>query len=334
MFPLLMKTQENIKNTSLLKIKETILQRALHQLFSSGIGELETVSGRRVQILSAGELNLHEGPDFKNSSIILDGCFITGDIEFHKKTSNWLEHGHDNDYYKNVILHVVLQNDNQIFGRQRETLIIDSKQLSEYLPKRENSMPGTKSISTNNINHNYLEEKFDTSSMVDLQDWALSRIMRKAAEAAELLTTYNKIETLNVLIQRHLSSYFSKRTRHIYNQSIKERMTNDIAGSCYTQIIDRVCVESQPINLPELNLLLKKKIATEGDGLRREIFINCVLPLLIALTGRYERLNIISIFWSMPSSNYYGSLGRRFPKIPQNYVWEQQGMLEYLRNLS
>lgn len=36
-------------------------------------------------------------------------------------------------------------------------------------------------------------------------------------------------------------------------------------------------------------------------------------------------------FWSITSLQTYGVLTRQFPHISQEYLWQQQGMLEYRR---
>jgi len=71
-----------------------------------------TESGQRLELLSRGDWNLERGPDFKKAKILLNGQQIQGDIEIHRKSSDWGLHGHSGDpHYRNVILHVVALND-------------------------------------------------------------------------------------------------------------------------------------------------------------------------------------------------------------------------------
>lgn len=73
---------------------------------------LQTANGEALQIIFAGELNKNQGPDFLNAQIKIDNTILAGSIELHLKASQWKEHGHQNDSnYKNVILHVVFEND-------------------------------------------------------------------------------------------------------------------------------------------------------------------------------------------------------------------------------
>jgi len=74
--------------------------------------ELQTVKGEGLQIISAGKLNNNQGPDFTNAQVKIDNTTLVGSIELHLKTSQWNEHGHSSDSnYKNVVLHVVFEND-------------------------------------------------------------------------------------------------------------------------------------------------------------------------------------------------------------------------------
>jgi hypothetical protein len=74
--------------------------------------ELQTTAGEKLQIIFPGKLNSNQGPDFTNAKIKVDNTTLAGSIELHLKASQWNEHGHSNDSnYKNVILHVVFEND-------------------------------------------------------------------------------------------------------------------------------------------------------------------------------------------------------------------------------
>lgn len=73
---------------------------------------LTTFSGLPLQIIFQGEFNTNQGPDFLQARIVIDDIQLAGSVELHLKTSDWKNHGHDNDiHYKNVILHVVWEHD-------------------------------------------------------------------------------------------------------------------------------------------------------------------------------------------------------------------------------
>lgn len=76
--------------------------------------ELQTIAGEKLQIIFPGKLNTNQGPDFSNAQIKIDATILAGSVELHLKTSQWKEHGHSTDAnYKNVILHVVFENDEE-----------------------------------------------------------------------------------------------------------------------------------------------------------------------------------------------------------------------------
>ena len=71
---------------------------------------LRTQCGKRVAIRSRGNWNrAEEGPDFKQSLLLIDGMESSGDVEIHFNPQDWEAHGHQDDpNYNQVILHVCL----------------------------------------------------------------------------------------------------------------------------------------------------------------------------------------------------------------------------------
>ena len=75
---------------------------------------LRTVDGRRVKVLYAGRPAPGHGPDFQNAVVRMDGERTSGNVELHRKPSDWRAHGHDADpAYDDVMLHVVAQADSE-----------------------------------------------------------------------------------------------------------------------------------------------------------------------------------------------------------------------------
>lgn len=77
---------------------------------------LVTSAGEPIKILYPGLYNRSEGgPDFLNARLRIGQTLWVGHVEIHTRSSDWNRHKHYSDpHYKNVILHVVFQNDVEI----------------------------------------------------------------------------------------------------------------------------------------------------------------------------------------------------------------------------
>ena len=77
--------------------------------------DLKTTEGEIVDIVATGYRNTNSGPDFLEARIQIGDKLWAGHVEIHVKSSDWNRHGHQTDRaYKNVILHVVYENDTQV----------------------------------------------------------------------------------------------------------------------------------------------------------------------------------------------------------------------------
>lgn len=115
-----MSTPQNMPEEFLQYIWET-------RLFTAD--NLKTTDNNQLEILNQGKHNTNSGPDFFNAKIKIDNTIWAGNIEVHKKASDWQKHNHHNDKaFDNVILHVVEINDKQISRSNGElipTLILN-----------------------------------------------------------------------------------------------------------------------------------------------------------------------------------------------------------------
>ncbi len=72
------------------------------------IGGMQTTDGQEVEVIDPGLHNRNSGPDFFNAKVKINGTLWVGNVEIHDKSSDWYQHGHQQDeHYNNVVLHVV-----------------------------------------------------------------------------------------------------------------------------------------------------------------------------------------------------------------------------------
>ena len=93
---------------------------------------LTTSSKQNLEILSVGLHNLNSGPDFFNAKLKIDDQLWAGNVEIHINSSDWYVHKHETDKnYDNVILHVVWNDDVEIF--RKDNTLIPTLELKEYV---------------------------------------------------------------------------------------------------------------------------------------------------------------------------------------------------------
>jgi uncharacterized protein DUF2851 len=87
-------------------------------------------TGETLQIMSQGEQNTHQGPDFLDARLRIGAISWVGNIELHVLASDWTRHAHEEDpLYNNIILHVVWENDRP--GSQQIPVLV----LQDRVPK-------------------------------------------------------------------------------------------------------------------------------------------------------------------------------------------------------
>lgn len=100
---------------------------------------LKTTQKHKLQIVKPGIHNHHAGPDFQHAHININSTLWAGSVEIHKKSSDWLVHGHQKDKaYNNTILHVVFEHDKEIYrssGEPIPTLELKNRIPSKYLQR-------------------------------------------------------------------------------------------------------------------------------------------------------------------------------------------------------
>ncbi len=97
---------------------------------------LVTTKGECVEVASVGMQNQLSGPDFLNAKLTIGNQLWIGNIEIHIRASDWFLHKHETDTnYDAVILHVVWEEDVEVYGRDNNPLptVELSKIISEEL---------------------------------------------------------------------------------------------------------------------------------------------------------------------------------------------------------
>ncbi|MGO9482165.1 MAG: DUF2851 family protein [Candidatus Kryptoniota bacterium] len=95
---------------------------------------ISSTSGKRVEIIQTGEVNSDAGPDFKHALIKIEGVTMRGEIELHKRSSDWYSHNHQTDRnYNGVVLHVVVECDEPRSCQTESGRTIETVELSKFL---------------------------------------------------------------------------------------------------------------------------------------------------------------------------------------------------------
>ena len=93
---------------------------------------LVTNQNESILILDVGSHNHQSGPDFFNAKIEIGGQLWAGNVEIHPNASDWYAHHHENDIaYDNVILHVVWNDDLEVY--RRDNTLIPTLELKKFV---------------------------------------------------------------------------------------------------------------------------------------------------------------------------------------------------------
>lgn len=301
-----MKYYENDKN-------ELVWQVALKNFVNANHNQFVSQNDKLISIFSIGEHNKFEGPDFKNACIQINENMIIGDIEFHKKTSDWISHNHSADpNYNNVALHIVFEED-KFFRTNFETILINRKQLEPY----------------QNIKKQTIEELGN----YECKCLSILRLLIKTKNISKLLKI-NSIDNVffNILTD-FLIRYSNFRTRH-FNPEID---LNRIFSLLQNSYMYKCVCNNRYEYLLDVNILFKDFIEETNLGginkhLKQEILTNVILPIAFCIATKSVKKQLLLWYRSAKTRSKYGILKRIYPNAEQKYIWQQQGMLEYHKN--
>jgi len=151
--------------------------------------ELKTNQGESLSIIEIGRHNQeNSGPDFFNAKVKIDGQVWAGNIEIHVKSSDWYAHNHQEDSaYDNVILHVVWEDDVEVFRRDNE--IIPSFSLEKYVAH--GTLENYKSLIGIPSKHINCEKHFSSFDDFTISNWLermyIERLEHKSNLIVDLL---------------------------------------------------------------------------------------------------------------------------------------------------
>ena len=262
-----------------------------------------------ISILSIGEHNKFEGPDFKNSCIKKNNSTIIGDIEFHKKTSDWTNHNHSNDTnYNNVILHIAFEED-AFFNNDFETIILNRKLLEPYQKIKEHK-----------------KKPID-----DCKYLSISRLLTKTKYSYNLLKRNSIDDVFFSMLIDFLVRYSNFRTRQ-FNKEID--LTRIFSLLQTTYLYDCICKNKYSF---DVNKLFKEFIENTNLGdiskhLKQEILTNVILPIAFCVVNSEVKTQLLLWYFSAKTRTKYGVLKYNYPDTEQKYIWQQQGMLEHYKN--
>lgn len=301
-------------------LPELYLQRLVRLLFSDPEKLWKTVNHQHFQILSPGEWNFDEGPDFRNMAVILNNHVEIGDAEVHRYRSEWEKHQHwKNKLYRNTLFHVFFVDDGIPVNEPIYPIHISSKEFQSAYQKDQQLLQQ--------------QQQTDLASLEILQEFAYRRIVRKSEELWEDIKYHRD---LLLLLKAKIAQFFHRHSRAKrrpkgmlkHAQSILQSQKLEAWAVLLQQIRNQENISDVPALLQNLR---QTPLAEEGKATRMELLINVFFPMAYALAEPATQHQLLLWFWTQPAPHRYGKLSRQFPKLPQQYVWQQQGMLEYLR---
>ncbi len=272
--------------------------------------------GEHIQVIAKGEWHQRFGPDIVNMALLINGILHVGNAEFHKRASDWFAHKHqDNPAYQALVAHIVCEHDTEESTTAHATIIV-SEDMMIAGEEQSAILSNTTSIVSN-------------SHTLMVARYAVARLERKAQELMPL-TLRHHVSTTTLLrggIEEFAQRLSTKRTRHTgIGSAVDELLRNERALVLVAHIMDELLHE-------EAMLLRIQGLLTTyiSQGATIEIMTNVVAPLLLAHLPVFAQDRVWAWWWSAQTTNTYSILTKRFPALPQRYVWQQQGLLEMLK---
>lgn len=291
---------------------ERVLQKAAHRVLADTRRRWRTTNGQIVQVLSPGILNVHAGPDYAGMALLCEGIVRVASGEFHVRSSDWHVHQHWADRrYAGVALHVVIDDDKPV-PQIPWTIVVSFSDLMRCI--RSTPMPIVPAA-------DHVDE---------LQRAACVRLSRHTERARRTIERLGMREALRALTDEWFDR-MTQRKSHPISTEVHQHLRLAIADSPLGQLAITINSYSPTGLLEAIRNGELQRIAVEGRSLRREILMNVVFPCCCAVASDAHLIVLFQWFWSVTSIHQYAALRRRFPGFDQSFMWQQQGLLEYVR---
>ena len=300
-----------------LNITERTLQRAVQAILADPERRWTCTDGSVIQVVAAGIINVHEGPDMHDMAILHDGVIYVGHAEVHRRASEWYDHEHSGDArYASLVLHVVLEADVHV-TESRWTLVLDPRDVERGMRLAAARLAAARNRTAD-------------LPVDELQQQALLRLLRMTAAASVHVRRLGAVAAARAMATAWIERMLRRRHRPV-DAGRLGIMRSRLDASPMGLLIRQLDIIPSAELVASIDRAERQRIAYEGPSIRRELFVNAVLPVLCAIASDEQRVALFGWFWSADSVHPYGHLRRRFPALPQERVWQQQGMLEYLR---
>lgn len=295
-------------------LAERTLQRAVQCILADPHRLWTCTNGDVIQVVAAGLVNAHEGPDFHDMAILHNGTLYVGNGEFHRRSSDWHAHEHDADpRYASLLLHVVLVDDGSACDA-RWTIVMSAADMWRGIRRRSEEQ----------------DHRIELP-VEELQHFALLRLLRTSAEAHVHVRRLGMPGAVRAMATQWMERLQAKRHRPWDDAGVRALRRRLPAAPMGMMAIEFQHVAVDDV-LGAIQRAERERIAHEGTAMRREVFVNVILPLCLSVSGHEQRIVLFQWYWSARAVHPYGMLLRRFPGISQDYVWQQQGMLEFHRD--
>lgn len=182
----------------------------LHYLWKYSLYYSEKLAdpdGNRITVINPGEYNRDAGPDFFNARIRIGGTVWAGNVELHTRSSQYNQHGHNNDpAYDNVILHVVAEDDKKVFNSKGQEVLTVALEFDPAIYDRYLSL----------ISNPYIiacQQEIDRVDSIQIRHW-LGRLVAERLEEKSGLILKVLADTgndWNETFYRMLTRYFGFR---------------------------------------------------------------------------------------------------------------------------